>query len=455
MPFIDSVSRKSLKISSQKSRRKFSYLLMALIVLVIILINFFYFSKITANFLLDNIEPITLFRNGKYLVLFQNNAELRSSGGFIGSYAVAETENSEIKNLFFNTNIYALDNLFAKENFVQAPAPIAKMTKGQTWALRDANFDASFSEAAKDILYFYQRETGDQVDGIIALNAAVMIDLLKLTGPINLEKYDLTVTAENFYFETQYKVEKEYFKNPENWVINEPKTFLADLYPEILKRALDDKLALATLIKKELASKEIIFYFQNSERQAIAEKQNWAGKIPNERELKDIFQTANSVDYLYVNNNSFSGNKSSINIKESLDYKVSPSTNDRLQAKLKISRVHAGSNQWPDGPNRNWTRIFIPKGSTFLEAKLNEFNVSSTLEIGEEGDKAYFGLEIITSPGQANILELSYLLPFKSTDYHLLVQKQPGVKGTDLRVSYEDSVLFDRVLDGDNILNFP
>src|SRR3990170_4541930 len=112
MPFIDGI-RNSLKISPQKSRQKFFYLWLISIVLIIALLNFFYFSRLAANYVLENVEPISLFRDGKYLILFQNNAELRSSGGFIGSYAVLEIEKFEIKNLFFNTNIYALDNLFA------------------------------------------------------------------------------------------------------------------------------------------------------------------------------------------------------------------------------------------------------------------------------------------------------------------------------------------------------
>ncbi len=414
--------------------------------------SFVFFGRLGANYLIDNIEPISLFKNGKYLVLFQNNAEIRSSGGFIGSYAVIDIKDYEIENLSFNTNIIATDRVFTDTNYVEPPAAMKKFLLDKSWALRDANYDASFVEAARDILQFYQAETGGNVDGIIALNAAVMIDLLKITGPINLAQYGLIITADNFYETTQYQIEKTYFQNPENWVINEPKTFLKDLYPAIISRAFQDKIALAKLLKKELEQKEIIFYFKDEGKQQIAESHNWAGKIPTSQELKDQFETSGAVDYLYINSNSYSGDKSSIKMKENIDYKISQESNGYLRATLKLTRIHTGTYVWPDGPNNTWIRVFVPEGSLLLNAKNNEQDIRNDVIIGSEAEKAFFGYQNFTNPGQVSILEFSYILPFKNSDYHLLVQKQPGVVGSELTVSYGDRVLFNGILDGDKKL---
>ena len=208
--WVDSINRK-LKCAKKKNLSKLCFLVAGFL---IILAGFFCFGRLGANYIVENIQPLALFRDGKYLVLFQNNAELRSSGGFIGSYAVVDVSNLAIKNISFNTNILALDRQFTDKNFVQAPAPLAKFLKNQSWQLRDSNYDASFPEASQDILNFYSRETGDSVDGVIALNAQVIVDLLKLTGPIKLDQYNLTVTADNFYDVTQFQVEKAYFQIP-------------------------------------------------------------------------------------------------------------------------------------------------------------------------------------------------------------------------------------------------
>ncbi len=444
---VDGISYHIKKVTKKPRRAKIWIWLVA----VFLVINLIYFGRLGANFVVESANLLSLFKDGKYLVLFQNNSEIRSSGGFIGSFAVLEIKNYEIKNLNFNTNIYTLDREFAESYQVEAPVPVAKMLNGETWALRDANYEASFSKASEDILSFYQLESGDDIDGVIGLNAKVVVDLLKITGPIKLEKYDTEISADNFYQETQFKVEKEYYQNPENWAINEPKTFLKDLYPELLKRALEKKLALFRLLKQELAQKEIVFYFKDSIKQQVAGVNNWAGEIPSDTVLKNLFNTDSFVDYLYINSNSYSGNKSSTSIDEKIDYKIIDNSHfgsNNLKVNLKITRIHSGSYNWPDGKNTTWLRVYVPTKAQFEKALLNEKDISSNIEIGNNSGKTFFGLEQMLEPGEAEVLEFEYFLP-KTSSYSLLVQKQPGKNNTTLTVNFEGEILYDGVLDMD------
>jgi len=450
--FLDTISKKLPK------RRRFrlpKFLILILLVTSLAFLGFFGVGKLGADYAMSKIEPIFLLKDGKFLLLFQNNAEIRSSGGFIGSYAVVDIKNLEIQSLDFNTNILKLDRSYSEKvqqeggDLILAPEPLAKFLKNKPWTLRDANYDASFPDASQDISKFYNLETGGKVDGIIALNAQVMVDLLKLTGPISLDKYGVTVTADNFYDTTQYEIEKDYFQNPENWVINEPKTFLKDLYPEIISRAFNNKIALAKLLKKELDQKEVLLNFVDPTKEQIAIEHNWAGKIPANQELKDLFNTADSADYLYINSNSYSGDKSSIKMKESIDYKVTLNEQGNLQAGLKLTRIHTGSYTWPDGPNDTWIRVLVPEGSLLLNAKLNEQDIRNNVILGTEAEKTFFGYQNFTNPGQVSILEFNYVLPVKTDAYHLLVQKQPGVIGEQINVYYLGQILYDGILDED------
>ena len=395
---------------------------------------------------------MSLFRSGKFLVLFQNNSELRSSGGFIGSFAVVEVKDFEVKNITFNTNIYALDNAFANQFYVAPPAgPLQKMLNEKTWALRDSNYDPSFRDAGSDVAFFYEQETGDKIDGVIGINAKLIVDLLKITGPVKLEKSNVIITAENFYFETQSQIEKVYWQNPENRVLNEPKSFLKEMYPAILSQALKNKYQLLNLVKKELTTKEMIFYFKDSDKEALAEKYNLAGTVATNQQLKEMFATNQNVDYLYLNSNSYSGNKSSLSIKDDISYRLTPTYEDgqkMYQVDLKITRVHSGTAEWPDGKNLDWLRVLAPADAQFLRAKINEKDISDKIEVGSEVEKSYFGTEVVTEPGQANIIEMSYLIPYE-TNYHLLVQKQPGQNDESLTVNIDGKMLFDGILDRD------
>jgi hypothetical protein len=50
-------------------------------------------------------------------------------------------------------------------------------------------------------------------------------------------------------------------------------------------------------------------------------------------------------------------------------------------------------------------------------------------------------------------LEFSYLLPLKSgVEYHLLVQKQPGVVGDQLTVLSQNQLLYNGILEADKKL---
>ena len=63
----------------------------------------------------------------KYLFLFQNNSEMRATGGFIGSYGVLDIANGHVKN-FFVDGIFNPDGQL-KDKIVP-PEPIQKSSSG-------------------------------------------------------------------------------------------------------------------------------------------------------------------------------------------------------------------------------------------------------------------------------------------------------------------------------------
>lgn len=408
--------------------------------------NFFYFSPALSKYLAGTVAPISFLNNGKYLIIFQNNTELRSSGGFIGSYGVAKLENLELKNLNFNTNIYKMDNAFTRSNFVKAPERLEQFLKGKSWTLRDSNYDVSFPEAAEDIISFYEKESQDSIDGVVAINAKVIVDLLKLTGPLVIDKTE--VNAENFYDVTQFAVEKGYYLNPENWLINEPKSFLKKLYPVVLKKAFkENKLGFVRLILRELKEKQIMFYFKDSRLETKAREKNWAGQVYADEELKGFFQGDGSADYLYINANNFSGNKSSLSVKQKITYEISNN-----KANLILTRIHKGSNIWPDGPNNSYIRILVPKGSQLEGSTLNGRDILYKMKTLEEAGKTVFAIDIYISPSEAAVLNLSYSLPCEIKPYQLVVQKQSGTVDDILEVKYFDKTIYNGSLDTDKFI---
>src|SRR3989344_7519944 len=75
----------------------------------------------------------------KYLFLFQNNHELRATGGFIGSYALLDINDGVVRR-FFVDGIFNPDGQL-KEKIVP-PKPIQKISA--SWSLHDSNWFPDF-----------------------------------------------------------------------------------------------------------------------------------------------------------------------------------------------------------------------------------------------------------------------------------------------------------------------
>lgn len=433
---IDTIKIRKIKKNNSPSpivtkKKKFWPYLFLFIIPIFIFLGF-----LGANATKAKLDFLNVFRSGKYIVLFQNNAELRPAGGFIGSFAVVEFSNYKIKNINFNSNIYKLDKAFTYENNIPPPEPMRTIT--DQWALRDANFAVSFPESAEKVKWFYEKESGEKIDGVIAVNASVITDLLKITGPIEMPEYKTSINADNFYSELALKIEKTYFTDTENKQENEPKTILKDLMPQLIAKAYQqDKLALLALVYSNLTEKEIQFYSADSNTENAILEANWGGKI-----------NSSDSDYLAINNANIGGMKSSLFVKENVDYKVKQE-NNILISNLTITRSHAGNYIWPDGLNNNWTRVLVPDGSKLQKAELNGRDITKEIVVDSEAGKTTFGFWINTAPYTSNVIKLNYTLPIATNKYHLLLQKQSGTPGDEVSVNYKGNIIYSGIVDKD------
>jgi len=127
---------------------------------------------------LDNSQIFTdiLGGNGprKYLFLFQNNQEMRATGGFIGSYGVLDIFNGRI-NKFFIDGIFNPDGQLREK--IIPPTPIQKISAA--WSLHDSNWFPDFPVSAEKAIWFYEKTGGPTVDGIITMTPDVMKNCLR------------------------------------------------------------------------------------------------------------------------------------------------------------------------------------------------------------------------------------------------------------------------------------
>lgn len=124
-----------------------------------------------------------------YVVAMQNNAELRSSGGIIGSIALLRAENGRI----------TLVRQASAQEFppLDAPLPLSESTvalfeDGPGRYLQNLTSIPDFAEAGPAIANRWQGVFGDPVDGVVAVDTVVAAHLMGAVGDLSFGPFTVT-----------------------------------------------------------------------------------------------------------------------------------------------------------------------------------------------------------------------------------------------------------------------
>src|SRR3989339_56790 len=298
----------------------------------------------------------------RYLLLFQNDNELRPAGGFMGSFAVVDISEGRVERIEIPAGgTYDLQGSLSSRQ--AAPRPLQLINA--RWEFQDANWFPDFPTSARQILSFYDASGGPTIDGVVAINASVLPLLLSLIGPVSMEKYGRTITAENAVSETQSIVEKEYpqFVNASDGRDEPaPKAFIGDLADAVLSQtsSLDAQTLLEAveLFIQSCESKDVQIYLTDAEEQKHLQPLGWSGEMD---------QTSDG-DYLLVSNANIGGGKTDGVIDERLHLQIRLQEDGRAVHELTVTRTHHGV---PGDPftgvnNVNYIQVYVPHGSRLL-----------------------------------------------------------------------------------------
>ncbi|MBI5254529.1 DUF4012 domain-containing protein [Candidatus Falkowbacteria bacterium] len=415
----------------------------------------------SADYLID-----ALGKNHKqrYLIVFQNNNELRPTGGFIGSFALVEIDKGKIANINIPSGgSYALQGSIT-ESFT-APHPLQLIQP--RFEFQDSNWFPDFPTSAKKMAWFLEEANWPTVDAVIAINATWAAKLVDFVGPISLPDYKTAFTGANFVDELQTITLDKANKAAPKEIINELAAKLLETLPQIGETKL---LPLANLIKQGLNEKEILLYFQDEDFQKILNKYNWTGQM----------QTTDS-DYLQIVNTNIGGEKTDAFIQQKANLLVEITAAGEIINTLTISRTNPINGK---ANNVDYLRVYVPDGSKLLSAtgtfeppKPNEFeptqpqwrtdslindsekqqyiDPNTQTIITREFSKTVFANWLQTKPGETTFATFKYKLPQKfsfdkktlnfferqyktaasgTATYSLLLQKQPGQQNNSVTV---------------------
>jgi len=404
---------------------------------------------VEARPLLKQLPELLGVRSAKrYLMIFQNDAELRATGGFITAYGIFKVEKGKIQ-VEKADDIYKLDD--SKTRTFPAPSPILKYHKNVTnLQLRDSNLSPDFGVSMDQFRLMLKESVSSfpSFDGIIALDTHVLVSTIKILGDFNV--YGRVFSADNDKRcdcpKAIYELE-DYSTKPVAYVREDRKDIISVLLYQIMQKALGISPSkywgkLSQMFLDEAKQKHLIFNFNDTEAQKGIEALDFGGKIQSF-----------DGDYLHLSNVNFAGAKSNLFVREAVKQEYAVAGDGTITKTVTVTyknpspasncNLEAGQ-LCLNGILRNWVRLYVPSGSKLVEFTGSEMD---TVTYDELGKTVFEGFMTVKPQGAAEI-KVKYTLPMKGTKgstSKLLTQKQPGT----------DAPVYSVVVNGREIENLP
>ncbi|MBI5957841.1 MAG: DUF4012 domain-containing protein, partial [Chloroflexi bacterium] len=369
-----------------------------------------------------------------YLVLSQNNDELRPSGGYISTYGWITVRNGRIEDYNYNPTTATSPNpppdalageVVIPDWWIQYQNPI--------YAAWDSSWSPDFPTTAQMAAWYYDNGGNPQspVDGVIAIDIAGFEYILKGLGSVTVEGYDEVVSPATFR-EVVYKIRAEGEGDRPH------KAFLSALYRQILKdwQSVDPEknLDIRGGLLSALQEKHIMIYFTDTDLNQAIDVLGWSG----------LQKDGADNDYLMVVDANL-GNKANHSVLRQLTYDTEILADGSLNSQVAISYDYSARVAENDpavhpehGPlnYRSLLQVFVPVNSTLTESNNLRFaptvvgtttHTSFVSQIGidynqnERFSFAYTTPQIVEEVG-----------PYRR--YKLILQKQPGTLNESVNV---------------------
>lgn len=405
-----------------------------------------------------------------YLILVQNDDELRPTGGFISGVARVVLSEGQVVNLTFEDS-YAVDD-FSKA-YPLAPRPMREVMGPAPWVFRDSNWSPDFPTAAEMALQLYGLRYGvdidDEIDGVVAIDQETLRLVVEAIGPLTVLEHPEPLTGDNVI----QAVRQSWAPAEGQGLTAEWRAQRKDFMGRLLTAAVNelragevDLAALGGAVLQALEERHLFVYVPG-EGGAALRRAGWDGALHE-----------GPGDYLMLVDANLGFNKVNPYVTERLSYAVDLRELDRPRAVLTVTHRHNGPDTGAPvsgAPCRHesrydltyeqmmarcywdYVRVYAPGESRLLEATrrpipgrlllTGEDRAGDVEVLRGEGGRTVFATFLVLAPGERTETRFVYDLPadvLEALDdvdgeggwrYRLYVQKQGGTDARPVRVT--------------------
>jgi len=377
-------------------------------------------------------------REKKYLLLFQNNGELRPTGGFIGSIGEVTISKGKITDFHIN-NVYDIDGQLKAH--VEPHYIIRRYLQPHLY-LRDSNFAINFENSASTSALIYNLAMQKKVDGVVGITFEAVRQIIKELGPIALPAYNTTLDENNTFDFLQNEIEANNFPGS-----SKKQELLQALFNTITLKIEQDKNSLYkvfNIFPQLVVSKNILFAFDTNSIQKIFSVSGFSGSLfdPRDKTAKNLY------DSFSVNEANIGVNKANVSIERAVEYDLSLIKKSiTTKATLTLTSTKSSAPSY-----KTYVRFVAPLGSVLKTITIDGIKQTPTSAITDykiyEGkrfvapkglevdtarvdDLVSFGFITTVAPGATQKIEVEYDNGITNNisglfTYSLFFIKQPG-----------------------------
>lgn len=390
-----------------------------------------------------------------YMVLVQNNYELRATGGFISAVGLLTIENGRIADLDF---LDSYDIFRDDSQYPAAPQPMQQYMDIPIMLFRDTNWSPDLPTSAQLARALFLQDTGKEFDGIVTIDLHAVEALTAALGPLQIEGVDEPIGSDNIVeaitqlWTQPVGAEASASAKPSGHWWPQRKDFMPALAGAALSQIQAGNVDYANLALAGLSSLD---------RRSI---QIWSAEPGAASAFADLgwdggMMATGDADFLALIDTNMGYNKVNAVVEAAMHHGVTwpDGANGSGVATTTITYRHPVEQpdhicdptpRYGDSYEEmmvrcyfNYVRLYVSPGSRLVDVEGFEPDSATSMR-GEKGAQVFTGWFVLP-PGQEQTVSFTYELPTTITkdEYRLAVLRQSGSGPLPLRVRVGDEAL--------------
>jgi hypothetical protein len=390
-----------------------------------------------------------------YLILVENEDELRATGGYITAAGTVTVHYGRITNLAIE-DAFAIDNL--QLAYPRPPQPLQDYMDAPIWLLRDANWSPDFPSAAGLAEALYTATRSKKIDGVVALDQASLRIMLQAIGPISVAGFDTQIDANNLVSTLRTAREPPPGQTVSyDWWLHR-KDFMPTVAQAMLHRVVWANWGnLLQAAVRALDERHVQITLKDPAAEQILARQGWNGRLE-----------PGQADYLMLVDSNVGFNKVNADEQSRLAYAVDLAASSGPQATVTLMQTNPAAGQLPCKPGPNYgsgryadlidrcywsyVRFYVPSGAVLQAATPHDVPANwmllgkavtgtITLARGENGTQSFGTLVVVpfrttlTTTVQYRLAPGALTVANGQTTYTLRLQKQAGTTALPVALS--------------------